>query len=156
MGNVYITRTCAMCGKIYRGHIRSKYCDACRVEAQRQARHRYRVQKRAGEVRPLGSVDQCTHCGKDYIVNGGLQRYCPECAPVVVKDHDNAQGRARDNLEAVAAAKQRAKERPKETYTSVCPTCSKVFDHTDRRRKYCSSECRHTSVRERDRLRKRR
>ena len=156
LGNVYTTRICSMCGKQFRGHIRAKYCDSCRPEAKKISNRRHKAKRKTGDVRPLGSVDQCARCGKDYIVNGGLQRYCPECAPIAFKEVDNAQSRAWNaaNPDAIRRSKQREKEKPKELCYIVCPICGKTFGRTYKHRKYCSSDCQKAGAREHDRQRR--
>lgn len=80
----YHPRTCKSCGAHFLGGGRASYCPACRAERQKKQKSEYEARKRAGTVRRLGSIDHCAICGKPYTVEGGLQRYCPECAPAAV------------------------------------------------------------------------
>lgn len=71
-------RTCRACGTTFDGGPRAWYCPSCRAERQKEASRRARKE---GTKRPLGSIDHCVICGKEYIVNSARQRYCPDCAP---------------------------------------------------------------------------
>lgn len=71
-------RTCRTCGTTFDGGPRAWYCPSCRAERQKEASRRARKE---GTKRPLGSIDHCVICGKEYIVNSARQRYCPDCAP---------------------------------------------------------------------------
>lgn len=84
-------RTCRQCGRTFPGGPRAWYCPACRAERKRD---RERAHRRSGAQRKLGSTDLCESCGKPYIVSGGLQRYCPQCAPEMIRRKDNASSRA--------------------------------------------------------------
>lgn len=75
-------RTCRTCGTTFKGGPRAWYCPTCRAERERVSR---RKRNQHPPRRKLGSIDQCENCGKDYIVNSGLQRYCPECAPLMAQ-----------------------------------------------------------------------
>lgn len=71
-------RTCRACGTTFDGGPRAWYCPSCRAERQKEASRRARKE---GTKRPLGSIDHCVICGKEYVVNSARQRYCPDCAP---------------------------------------------------------------------------
>ena len=90
-------RICKMCGATFLGYPRSFFCPACSAERKRQRQKAYNRRP----SRPLGSVDICQNCGKEYIVNSGRQKYCPECAKTKVKDNIRAQKRQyrAENLE---------------------------------------------------------
>ena len=58
-------RTCRECGTTFDGGPRAWYCPSCRAIRQKEADARRR---KNGTIRPLGSIDHCTICGKEYIV----------------------------------------------------------------------------------------
>lgn len=87
MSNVVRTRVCRQCGREFKGGPRAWYCPECRAARQKEAAARYR---KNGAERHLGTISQCTICGKEYIVESGLQRYCTECAAKHLKQVDNA------------------------------------------------------------------
>lgn len=127
-------RTCAMCGKEFAGYPRSKYCAQCKPIAQREADKRRRAN---GTARPIGSTDLCASCGKPYIVAGSRQRYCPDCAKIVVPQNIKAAKReARaQNANAINAARaERRKDR------RICAICGKPFS-ANTATVTCSQEC---------------
>lgn len=83
-----LQRTCQQCNSQFSGGPRAYYCPSCRAERQRKQSAAYQRRKRAGNIRPLGSIDKCTRCGKQYTVEGGQQRFCPECQPVHTQEYD--------------------------------------------------------------------
>lgn len=90
MANNMKNRVCRECGAVFLGGPRAWYCPDCRAErirAQYQ-RYRYRV------ARPLGTTDRCQICGKPYVVIGGLQRYCKDCAETAIREKDRQQSMA--------------------------------------------------------------
>lgn len=93
MAPVVLPRTCRQCGTIFNGGPRAWYCPDCRLERRREADRRLAARGRV-PLRPLGSIDKCTVCGKDYIVNSSNQKYCPECAYDAVREIDRAASRA--------------------------------------------------------------
>ena len=84
---IYDNRVCKECSQTFSGGPRAWYCPECRVERQRR-------QVRYPSKRPIGSKDICQNCGKKYIVNSGLQKYCPDCQPIMHKELDNRQGKS--------------------------------------------------------------
>ena len=83
-------RLCKACGEVFVGGPRAWYCPKCRSERKRDQMAAY---KRNGAARPLGSVDRCEACGHEYIVTGGLQRYCQDCAKDELKKIDRQQSK---------------------------------------------------------------
>lgn len=73
------------------GYPKSKRCPDCQRNADRA---RDRQIKASGPVRRIGDTDICVICGKPYVICGGLQRYCPDCAPEAVRKRVNATKRA--------------------------------------------------------------
>ena len=66
-------RSCQDCGIEFFGGPRAKRCPDCAIIAKREAD---RKNKKEGVKRPLGSVDRCTICWKEYVVASGRQKYC--------------------------------------------------------------------------------
>lgn len=119
--NVMRDKTCAMCGKSFVGYPRSKYCPDCRIIAKREAQKRHRT---SGTSRKIGSIDHCANCGKEYVVFGSLQRYCPECAKTVVSDTVKQQKRqwAEEHRADITSRKAELRKDRR-----VCAVCGKPF-----------------------------
>nr|DAE41133.1 MAG TPA: Thaumarchaeal output domain 1 [Caudoviricetes sp.] len=83
-------RVCRQCGTTFDGGPRAWYCPTCRAERQRI---RNAAQRKTGARRPLGSIDHCVVCGKEYVVEGGLQKYCKDCAPEAIRAVDREQSK---------------------------------------------------------------
>lgn len=81
-------RVCRQCGKVFQGGPRAWYCPVCRKERERQRKWKY---NNIGFDRHLGDIDVCKRCGKEYVVEGGLQRYCKECSREAIKEKDRLQ-----------------------------------------------------------------
>lgn len=132
--SIYRERICKSCGTAFMGYPRSMFCPSCSEERKRAYKKNY---DRKHPARPLGSIDHCEICGKEYIVNGGRQRFCPDCAENAVKEKTRAHKREynRQNKEKISAHK-------KEVYSSrkVCVICGKVFDSPDNS-VTCSPKC---------------
>ena len=75
---------CAQCGAAFQGGPSARWCPACRLERRRARDREY---KRRGPARKLGSVQICERCGGEYILDAGLQRYCPGCAEEAVREN---------------------------------------------------------------------
>ena len=86
-------RVCRTCGAIFSGGPRAWYCPDCRAERTKKTNREYKARAKAGNARQIGGTDICQICGKEYTVTGGLQRYCPQCAPDAVREIDRAQSR---------------------------------------------------------------
>lgn len=130
-------RECIQCGARFEGGPRAHYCPDCRAQRQRQHNREYRQRKAVGSVRPLGSLDMCQVCGKEYIVTSGAQIYCPVCAPDAVREKvlPTKRSRARDHAEEQSARK---KELRKES--AVCAYCGALYTPTDAA-VTCSEQC---------------
>ena len=93
--NVKVTRHCTLCGKEFVGSPRSLYCPACRIVKRHVNYRNYVERKRAGKAVELGkTIMNCEVCGKPFVVRGGGQRYCPDCAKAAYKESDRQQSRA--------------------------------------------------------------
>ncbi len=128
------------CGAVFQGGPRACYCPTCRHERQKEQGREHKRRKRMGLTRELGSIDQCEHCGKEYNVAGGNQRYCPECGPVLLAEHDRVTGLAyyykhKDDINP-------ARNKRRRIGLVVCKECDKEFDPEGTRRLYCTPECR--------------
>lgn len=132
--SVYRERTCADCGATFLGYPKSKRCPTCRAVVNHKRDAAFR---RNGPARKLGSTDICERCGAEYIVEGGLQRYCKSCAPTAIRENvlESKRQYAADNAERFALRK--AENR---CYNKVCTVCGKVFD-ADTPTVTCSPEC---------------
>ncbi|WP_127580779.1 hypothetical protein [Paenibacillus koleovorans] len=134
-----LPRTCKQCSASFEGGPRAYYCPTCRYERTKIADALHKRKQRAGMVsRPLGSTDQCERCGNDYVVAGGLQRFCQTCKPIHAKEYD------RDtSIEFYHENKERINptRNPKRRKRSnICAWCQKVFEPVDGRTT-CSDEC---------------
>lgn len=114
-------RTCTVCGKNFEGGPKAIYCPDCRALARREAKARF---QKKGPQRKLGSTDQCKKCGKEYVVESGLQKYCKECAEEATAEAAAPKKRAN----AAARYKQKKKrEREVRQNGTPCPCCGKGF-----------------------------
>lgn len=132
--SVILERICKNCGATFLGYPRSFFCPSCSVERKKQQKKIYKQRK---PTRPLGSMDVCEVCGKQYIVNSGRQRYCPECAKEQVNKNIRAHKR-----EYMAENIEKSEELKAETRGKryICPICGKEFEkHTSAAT--CSPEC---------------
>ena len=93
MAVVVKPRICRQCGAVFDGGPRAWYCPACRLVRSREADARKRKKGRKA-ARPLGGIDKCTVCGKEYVVKSGRQKYCPDCAYEAVRKVDRPASRA--------------------------------------------------------------
>lgn len=139
--NILRDRTCSTCGKSFLGGPRAWYCPECREERKRTQMRQYKARKRAGTVRAIGSTDICVICGKPYIVESGLQQYCPSCAPQQYREIDRAQSREWNAKHTTPEA--RREKRRAATAPNVCAICGKTFiPQPDRANATtCSTEC---------------
>lgn len=135
--SVMKNRECRICGKTFFGGPRAVYCPDCREERQRATTAEYRARKAAGKVRHIGSIDICRSCGKEYVVNGGLQMYCPDCAPEAIRDKILPQKRTRaaEHREETVARKKELRQ-----HSAICAYCGKTFTASGPS-VTCSEEC---------------
>lgn len=107
---------CRQCGADFTGGPRAWYCPTCRLDRKRK---RDLATKRDGPARPIGSTDICKRCGKEYTVNGGLQKYCPDCAAVGTYETVKAR-----KLETVTAYR---KDNGRKRADKICKVCGTIF-----------------------------
>lgn len=127
-------RTCKICGASFMGYPRSFFCPKCSADRKKQQKKIYNQRKPS---RPLGSMDTCESCGKQYIVNSGRQRYCPECAKEQVNKNIRAHKR-----EYMSKNKEKSQNLKNETRGKryICVICGKEYEkHTSEIT--CSPEC---------------
>lgn len=131
--SVVRARICRECGASFLGGPRAWYCPECRAEREKAQKKAYKN----CPVRPLGSIDICHRCGKEYTVKSGRQVYCPDCAENAVKEKVNAHKRQymQANKEKFATHKEEMRSNG-----WVCVVCGKVFDK-DTPTVTCSEEC---------------
>ena len=112
------TRTCHTCGANFIGGPRASYCPTCRAEREKVRKQKYRS---TGFSRHLGDIDNCVICGGEYVIQSGLQKYCPKCAPDAVREIDRAQSKSW-NAEHDYYIKRREKSR---SGVKVCVVCGR-------------------------------
>ncbi|MBO4930897.1 MAG: hypothetical protein J6I42_01830 [Clostridia bacterium] len=132
-------RTCIQCEKSFPGYPRSRFCPECSAARKKVLAKAARERQKNGTVRKIGSTDICTVCGKEYTVTGGLQKYCPECAPEAIAAVDRAQGRewASQNMDYA----KRTHDRQTATAYIKCAVCGKEFQPNEGAPVTCSAEC---------------
>lgn len=120
------------------------YCPSCRAERIRKHNREYKQRARAGNTRRIGSTAYCVSCGKPYIVAGGLQKYCPDCATVEVGKTVNAHKReyARGRMDVNTARKKKLSD----AQMSICAYCGNQYKQQGNET-YCSPECRRELMR---------
>ena len=129
-------RICRNCGTEFIGGPRAWYCPECRSKRKKEQVKHYR---KHGFNRHLGDVDICQKCGKEYIITGGLQKYCPDCKDAAIAEIDSQQGSAyysahKDSINPIRYESRKVK-------TKICYVCGKSFDPKGRPVKTCSEEC---------------
>lgn len=135
-----LDRACKQCGAAFRGGPRAYYCPNCRHDRQQQQNREHKRRKRAGLSRALGSTDRCAHCGKEYTVAGGNQRYCPDCGPKLLSEHDRKTSIAHYHQHKDSINSARNERRRIGLVT--CKECGKEFNPGGTRKLYCTPECR--------------
>lgn len=115
-------RICRQCGMSFPGGPRAWYCPSCRADRRRV---QDRMAKRNGTARPIGSIDLCARCGKEYSVASGRQRYCSDCSAAAVNETVKAHKREyaterKDQMSEYRLTMSRDRH--------VCIVCGKVFD----------------------------
>lgn len=128
--NVMATRICKDCGSAFLGGPRASRCPVCREIAKKN-----KIKKPT--MRPLGSTDKCERCGKEYIVEGGRQKYCPDCQ----RDASLEWQRKHKIGYAKKAEVKNKKQEKRDNQMKVCRYCQRPF-RTDSSTIYCSEYCR--------------
>lgn len=129
-------RVCSVCGATFMAGPSSKFCPVCLAERKREQAARRR---KNGTARPLGSIDKCLACGKDYVVTGGKQKYCPDCSEREIRKNDRKKSR---EWNAKNINQDERKEERKAAGAEIpCVVCGKLFVPTTSTLS-CSPECR--------------
>ena len=131
----YLNKSCTMCGRLFKGGPRSFYCPSCRIIRERERAEKYR---KNGYSRPLGSIDKCKLCGKDYIVNSGLQQYCKNCQRPHALEHDRKSGLKYYHANRFTINPIRNVRRRK--WPTTCKVCGNPLHKTGTL--YCCNQCR--------------
>ena len=134
------TTHCIDCGIEINRPIKCIRCEKCQREINRI---RTNIRNRRGAVRPLGSIDECKYCGKEYVVKSGTQKYCKDCAKQAIRESVNASKRAYAAKDRADPEKYAEIRRGRQSLgiDRVCPICGKPFK-TKTIAVYCSDECR--------------
>ena len=128
-------RTCRECGTEFYGGPRAKRCPDCAYKAQQETSKRH---KKTGTKRPLGSVDKCVICGREYTVVSGRQKYCSlACQRKGVLEWQREHKRGYDKVSGQAAKKQERRQQAQK----VCIYCLQTFKSSTPTNT-CSSYCR--------------
>lgn len=97
-----------------------------------------------GAIRKLGSIDRCDHCNREYTVTSGNQRYCPECGPVLLAEHDRVTALAyyRENKDVINPIRNKRRR----IGLIKCKECTEEFDPKGTRKLYCTQKCRRKAI----------
>lgn len=128
-------RICQDCGDEFFGGPRARRCPDCAATARRETDRDYRQE---GAKRPLGSIDRCVFCGKEYIVTSGRQKYCsPGCQRkgLLAWQREHKRGYYKNSDQA---AKKQAR---REAQEKICIYCLRKFK-SDKPTNLCSDYCR--------------
>lgn len=93
-GTTLAPRICTICGKQFLGGPSARFCPECRQEKQKEYARAYKRRKRAGKSIVMGvTKGKCARCGKEFVYQSGLQKYCPDCAEEAMREVDRKTGR---------------------------------------------------------------
>lgn len=128
-------RTCWDCGIEFYGGPRAKRCPDCGYRAKQETSKQH---KKHGTIRPLGSMDKCVICGKDYIVKSGRQKYCSEACQrkgVLAWQREHKRGYQKASGQDVKRQKRRKQAQ------KICVYCLRTFT-SNTSTNLCSEHCR--------------
>lgn len=134
---IYI-RECIQCGAAFKGGPRAWYCPECRAERQKIQARESKKRQAEGKQRKIGSTDICQNCGKPYIVESPLQKWCPDCKEEMTRETDRRQSLEYyyENKEIINPARNLRRRVP----ARRCAYCGRDFEARSQK-KYCSPEC---------------
>lgn len=132
-------RQCLTCKNAFKGGPRAYYCPTCRDDRSKQTKAAYRARKQAGNVREIGSHDICKRCGEEYTVEGGQQRFCPECQPIHAAEYDRKTSLPfyHENKERINPTRNMNRRKG----SNICAWCEKEFEPVNGSTT-CTDECR--------------
>lgn len=129
-------RTCQDCGVEFFGGPRARRCPGCAHEAQKEVNRRFK--RNGGAIRPLGSIDRCTICGKEYTVVSGRQKYCSDdCRRKGVLEWQRKHKKGYNKASGQDVKKQERRKRAQK----VCVYCLQQFK-SNTSTNLCSDYCR--------------
>lgn len=131
MAVVVKDRICRQCGASFPGGPRAWYCPNYRAERAREADRRHKAK---GTIRPLGSTDKCTVCGKQYIVNSSRQKYCPDCSYDAVRVIDREASKAWNHANKDTYYPAKNAKRNAERASNPEPIRKKEREYAERKR----------------------
>jgi endogenous inhibitor of DNA gyrase (YacG/DUF329 family) len=128
-------RFCQDCGAAFYGGPRAKRCPDCAYKAKQETSRQH---KKSGAKRPLGSIDKCAICGKEYIVISGRQKYCSAaCQQKGVLEWQREHKKGYNKTSGQYAKKMERRKRVQK----VCVYCQRKFT-SDKSTNLCSEYCR--------------
>lgn len=128
-------RTCQDCGVEFYGGPRARRCPDCADKAQRETNRRH---KKTGAKRPIGSIDKCVVCGKEYAVTSGRQKYCSDACQrkgVLEWQREHKRGYSK------ASGQDIKKQERRMQVQKVCVYCLRTFV-SNKSTNTCSDYCR--------------
>lgn len=131
-------RTCQDCGVEFYGGPRARRCPDCAYKAKQETSRQH---KKLGAKRPLGSIDKCPICGKEYIVVSGRQKYCPaaSCQRKGILEWQREHKRGYNKASGQYAKKMERRKQVKK----ICAYCLQEFvsnTSTNLCSEYCKKE----------------
>lgn len=133
-----LAKICKDCGSEFVGYSNERRCSRC-VEAALQESYR-KYWDNGGTQRPMGSIDKCVLCGKEYTVRSSSQKYCSDdCRRManVPKQKEYKKIYYRTSKRA-AELKQRRKQ-----VTNICVYCLQPYKKSSgSSTNVCSDYCR--------------
>lgn len=152
-------RVCTDCGVEFYGGPRAIRCPECAFKAAQEARRRH---KKEGTKRPIGSIDKCLRCGKEYIVKSSRQKYCSDaCARVALLEWQREHKKGYNKISGQDAKKKERRNNQQKIcryclrkFTSNAPTnlCSDYCMAEQKRIQVCLSDIRRGRKSDYDRL----
>lgn len=143
-GAIYTLKTCPDCGAEVMLHGSAYRCPTCQYAVDRQRARESQARYKAGKTRRIGSIDICSVCGKEYTVESGMQKYCPDCREEAALEARRKYARERaKKIQEDPEKKEKRNEARRHlmpAHRETCKQCGKDF-FTDAYEMYCSQEC---------------
>ena len=91
-----------------------------------------------GAKRPLGSIDKCAWCGKQYTVESGRQKYC---SPLCSREADLQWQRDHKKGYHIKSGQEKKKIERRQKQEKICVYCGRTFNgHGNTCSDYCAKE----------------